>query len=261
MKNNKYVVITGASSGIGRSMAKVFAGRGFNIVVVARRESLLQQLKDEIVEVNSKIDVIVKSADLSIPENAILLYNSLSEVDIQVWINNAGIGYYGEVSEQPIDELNHLLNLNINSLTILSSLFVRDYHNIDNTQLINISSAGGYTIVPTAVTYCASKFFVNVFTEGLAKELLASNAKLRAKVLAPAATKTEFGQVANRIEHYDYDASFGTYHTSDELAEFALKLFDSDNIVGFVDRESFSFEQCDGKIPYANNNKFNQKVS
>ena len=261
MKNNKYVVITGASSGIGRSIAGAFAGRGFNVVIVARRISLLQQLKDEIVGINSEIDVIIKIADLSEPQNAISLYNSLAELDIQVWINNAGVGYYGGVSEQSIDELNHLLNLNINSLTILSSLFVRDYQHIDNAQLINISSAGGYIIVPMAVTYCASKFFVNTFTEGLAKELLASDAKLRAKVLAPAATKTEFGQVANRIEHYDYDASFGTYHTSDELAQFALELFDSDNIVGFVDRESFSFKLSDGKISYANNNRFNQKVS
>ena len=70
---------------------------------------------------------------------------------------------------------------------------------------INISSSGGYTIVPTAITYCATKFYVSTFTEGLAWELIESGATMRAKVLAPAATQTEFGKKANNVEQYDYD--------------------------------------------------------
>ena len=62
------------------------------------------------------------------------------------------------------------------ALTILSSLFVRDYKDVPGTQLINLSSCGGYTIVPTAVTYCATKFYVSTFTEGLAWELIESGA-------------------------------------------------------------------------------------
>ena len=95
-----------------------------------------------------------------------------------------------------------------------------------------ISSAGGYIIVPTAITYCASKFFVSTFTEGLARELQESNAKLQAKVLAPAATKTNFGNVANNIKEYDYDKSFGSYHTSKQMADFLLQLYDSNEVVG-----------------------------
>ncbi|MEX0425488.1 SDR family NAD(P)-dependent oxidoreductase [Providencia rettgeri] len=84
---------------------------------------------------------------------------------------------------------------------------------------MNVSSAGGYTIVPTAVTYCVSKFFVSSFTEGLAHELLSLNAKVKVKVklLTPAAIKTDFGRVANGVAHYDYDKVFCTYHSSEEL--------------------------------------------
>ena len=79
---------------------------------------------------------------------------------------------------------------------------------LPETQLINLSSCGGYTIVPTAVTYCATKFYVSTFTEGVAWELIESGAKMRAKVLAPAATQTEFGKKANNVDTYDYDKAF-----------------------------------------------------
>ena len=74
-----------------------------------------------------------------------------------------------------------MLHLNIEALTILSSLFVRDYENVEGTQLINVSSGGGYTIVADAVTYCATKFYVSAFTEGLSQELKGRGAKMQAK--------------------------------------------------------------------------------
>ena len=152
-----------------------------------------------------------------------------------------------------------MLNLNIEALTILSSLYVRDYKDAEGTQLINISSCGGYTIVPTAEKYCAAKFSVSTFPEGLARELEETGAKMRAKVLAPAATKTEFGMVANNVGKYDYDKSFGTYHTSRQVAGFLLELYDSGKVVGMVDRESFSFRLSDPLFPYAGNSSHNQQ--
>ena len=68
--------------------------------------------------------------------------------------------------------------MDIEALTILSSLFVRDFSGVEDTQLINISSCGGYTIVPNAVTYCATKYYVSAFTEGLAWELKNNGAKM-----------------------------------------------------------------------------------
>ncbi len=255
----KYTVITGASSGIGYETAKAFAGRGKNLVIAARRTDNLKMLKKEILEECPDLDVVIRSTDLSVPENAYRFYEGLKDYGIETWVNNAGFGNYDRVADQDLNKISMMLNLNIEALTILSSLYVRDYKDVEGTQLINISSCGGYTIVPMAVTYCAAKFYVSTFTEGLARELEEAGAKMKAKVLAPAATKTEFGMVANNISEYDYDKSFGTYHTGKQVAGFLLELYDSAKVVGIVDRESFSFRLADPLFPYAGNSSHNQQ--
>ncbi|PRR83628.1 SDR family NAD(P)-dependent oxidoreductase [Clostridium vincentii] len=257
-QDNKYTVITGASSGIGYETAKAFAKRGKNLVIVACNKENLEKLRMEILHDNPSLNVIVKNVDLSITPNVYQLYQELKPYHIETLINNAGFGNYDSVANQSLEKVETMLRLNVETLVILSSLFVHDYQNIEGSQLINISSAGGYTIVPNAVTYCASKFFVSTFTEGLARELQESHAKLQAKVLAPAATKTNFGNVANNIEGYDYDKSFGTYHTSKEMADFLLQLYDSREVVGTVNREAFEFNLGSPLFAYAGNSKHNQ---
>lgn len=261
MNSQNYVVITGASSGIGRALAVAFVRCGSSVVLVARREAMLQGLKAELMQLNPQVNVEIRVCDLSAPGSAAALYHSLSDLTIITWINNAGFGYYGSVAEQSVAEAEKLIALNVNALMVLSALYVQDYQHVDGVQLINISSAGGYTIVPSAVTYCASKFFVSAYTEGLARELIRSGAKLRAKVLAPAATQTAFGQVANKVDSYDYDAVFGRYHTSGQMAEFALELYDSDNITGMIDRDDFSFQLTDTRFSHAENSSANQKIT
>ena len=254
----KYAVITGASSGIGYETAKAFANRGKNLIIAARRRSNLENLKHEILENYPALDVVIRTVDLSALENVYQFYFSLKDFQLETWVNNAGFGNYDSVAHQDLEKIDTMLRLNIEALTILSSLFVRDYKDIPGTQLINISSCGGYTIVPTAVTYCATKFYVSTFTEGLAWELIESGAKMRAKVLAPAATQTEFGKKANNVEQYNYDRAFGTYHTSQQIAAFLLRLYDSDSTLGIVDRETFKFELRSPAFPYANNSAHNQ---
>ena len=256
----KYAVITGASSGIGRETAKAFADCGKNLIVAARRTENLEALKREITEQHPALDVIIRMVDLSVPGNVYQFYSSIKDFQLETWINNAGLGSYGSAAQQDLEKIDTMLRLNVEALTILSSLFVRDYKDVPETQLINLSSCGGYTIVPAAVTYCATKFYVSAFTEGLAWELIESGAKTRAKVLAPAATQTEFGKKANNTEQYDYDRAFGTYHTSRQMAEFLLCLYDSDCTLGIVDRETFRFELRSPIFPYANNSTHNQKT-
>ncbi len=255
-----YTVITGASSGIGYEAAKAFAGRGSHLILTARSKDRLEVLKQEILTLHPALDIVVKTADLSVPENAFRLYEEVKDYPLRAWINNAGFGNYDSVGEQELEKILRMLHLNVEALTILSSLFVRDFKDIEGTQLINISSAGGYTIVPNAVTYCATKFYVSAFTEGLAWELEAAHAKMQAKVLAPAATKTGFGKTANDVAEYDYDKLFGTYHTSAQVARFLLELYDSSETVGLVDRETFSFRLCSPQLPYAGNSEHNQKM-
>ena len=257
---DRYTVITGASSGIGYETAKVFAERGSNLILVARRKDRLETLRQEILDSHPMLDIVVKSMDLSIPQNVFQFYESIKSYPLQTWINNAGFGNYDSVGNQDLKKISRMLHLNVEALTIFSSLFVRDFKDTEGTQLINISSCGGYTIVPDAVTYCAAKFYVSVFTEGLAWELKSAHAKMRAKVLAPAATKTEFGKVANDVSEYDYDKLFGIYHTGTQIAAFLLELYDSDKVVGLVDRENFSFCLYDPQFQYAGNSQHNQKM-
>ncbi|WP_411679432.1 SDR family NAD(P)-dependent oxidoreductase [Clostridium thailandense] len=255
----KYTVITGASSGIGYETAKAFAKRGKNLVIAARNKENLKKLKEEISHENPSLDVIVKAVDLSIISNVYQFYEDLKSYYIETLVNNAGFGNYSSVANQNLEKIGTMLRLNVEALVVLSSLFVRDYKDVDGTQLINISSNGGYIIVPNAITYCASKFFVSTFTEGLARELKECNAKLQAKVLAPAATKTNFGNTANNVEKYDYDKSFANYHTSKQMADFLLQLYDSTKVVGIVDRESFEFNLSSPLFNYSGNLKNNQK--
>ncbi|OEH92444.1 SDR family NAD(P)-dependent oxidoreductase [Bacillus solimangrovi] len=246
----KYTVITGASSGIGYEAALAFAKRDKNVIIVARRTEHLEQLKTEIQEINPKLDVVIRTTDLSISDNVYELYNSLNDYDIETWINNAGFGNFDSVADQKLDKIETMLRLNNEALTILSSLYVRDYANVEGTQLINVSSGGGYTLVADAITYCATKFYVSAFTEGLAHELKAQGAKMQAKVLAPAATETEFAQRALDVDQFQYEGAIAKFHTSKEMAHFMLNLYDSERVVGIVDGRTYEFQLKDPLIPY-----------
>lgn len=250
----KYTVITGASSGIGYEAAKVFAKRGNNLIITARRVENLDRLKQEILLIRPDVDIKIIQADLSVNDEVYKFYEHLKNYEIETFVNNAGLGNYGDVANQPLHKIETMLRLNVEAVVILSTLFVRDYRDVHNTQLINISSAGGYTIVPNAITYCASKFFVSSFTEGLARELRESGAKMKAKVLAPAATETEFAMRAHNVESYDYVEGFGKFHSAAQIAEFMMNLYDNDFIVGLVDRDTFSFKLCEPLFRYAGSN-------
>ena len=249
MKN--YVVITGASSGIGAAAATKFAEKGKHLILIARRKERLETLKTQLQQAFPTTDVVLVPFDLTQVDQLEHLFQSLDAYFIETWINNAGFGLYRQVSEQSLATVRELMQLNVEALTILSTLYVQKYNQQAGTQLINVSSAGGYTMVPTAVTYCASKFYVSAFTENLALELSAANALMQAKVLAPAATQTEFGQVANSVTHYDYETAFPRYHTSEEMATFLIELYESEAIVGSIDREHFQFTLSNNKFSYA----------
>lgn len=233
----KYTVITGASSGIGYETALAFAARGKNLILVARRADKLEELKAKIQGMDAKVNVIVQQSDLSVSSEAHTLYNNLKPYEIETWINNAGLGEGSVIAEQNLNKVETMLRVNIESLTILSTLYVRDYADIEGTQLINVSSALGYAIAVGSVAYSASKYYVSAFTEGLAKELELKGAKLKAKILAPAITETEFVQKSIDTEGFDYKANMPKYHTAKEMAGFMVDLYEhEDVVVGIVDQ-------------------------
>jgi len=248
----KYTVITGASSGIGYDTALAFAKRGKNLILVARRKDKLKQLKQEVKSINSNLEVIIKSIDLSILSNVYQTYESLNNYNIETWINNAGLGNFSPINEQSLNKIEGMLNLNIQALTIFSTLFIKDYEQVENTQLINVSSAGGYITIGNLVAYSATKFYVSAFTEGLAQELKSKNTKLKVKLLAPAVTETEFEQNSLGIESFEYESNMTQFNTSKEMADFMMQLYDGDKILGLVDENTYNFKLQEPIFPYRN---------
>ncbi|GIN74504.1 oxidoreductase [Bacillus sp. J14TS2] len=246
----KYTVITGASSGIGYATALAFAERGKSLILAARREEKLEELKGKIKRIDPSLDVVVASVDLSVAEKVHTFYESLNKYELETWINCAGFGNFASVKEQKLDKVESMLRLNIEAVTILSTLFVRDYENVEGTQLINVSSAGGYIMISDFVTYSATKFYVSSFTEGLAQELKSKGSKMQAKVLAPAVTESEFELHSLDVNEFQYEGQVSKFHTSKEMAGFMLGLYDSDKIVGMVDESTYEFHLKDPIFPF-----------
>lgn len=99
-------------------------------------------------------------------------------------------------------------------------------------------------------TKCASKFYVSAFTEGLAQELEENGSALKAKVLAPAATETEFAKRALDLDKVQYEGVIPKYHTAKEMARFMLELYDSDKVIGIVNGETYEFQLRNPIYPY-----------
>jgi len=115
----KYTVITGASSGIGYEAAKQFAKQGKSLVLVARRHDELEKLRSEIKSISPKSDVIIKAKDLSYSENVYGLYESLADLDIETWVNNAGFGDSNLVKDVEVGKIENMIRLNVEALTVL----------------------------------------------------------------------------------------------------------------------------------------------
>lgn len=239
----KYVLITGASSGIGFASALAFAKRGKNLIVVARRKEKLEELREKVREIDASLEVIIKVLDLSNIANVYTLFDELEKVQIETFINNAGFNSgYSLLVDADVNKMEQMINLNITALMILTTLYIKKYLNVENAQVINISSTGGYSLVKQAISYCASKFFVSAFSEGLHNELKSCNAKVTVKVLAPSATDTEFFAIASNNKIASCNAMYSSYNTSEEMANYLLELYDSDSPVGYVDRTNFTLK-------------------
>lgn len=168
----EYILITGASSGIGYHMAIQLAEKGENLILVARNEQKLKKVQTEIRSIyDVKVHYIVK--DLSVVDHAIELYGEVLEKNLTVsgLINNAGIGTYGEFTETSLEEELKMINLNISSLVVLNKLFAKDMVERKFGRIMNISSLMAFLPFPYYSVYSATKSFVLAFTETLASEL------------------------------------------------------------------------------------------
>ncbi len=242
------VMVTGASAGAGRSMAKRFATAGFDIVAVARREELLDTLVTEI-ESEHGVRVTPVCADLTQPGVAERVHDEVRPLGVSVLVNNAGIGDWNYAWDVGIDRLHEMIDLNVRALAVLSVLFVRDNKDRD-AQLINVASGAGYALFVGAAPYSATKFFVTALTEGIHHDLQATGAAMRAKLLVPGPIDTEFTEVSLAESKLPTRRKSDVeFHTPDDIAGFAFELFESDRTVGMVDIADMSFRLGDHMHP------------
>lgn len=207
----KKVLITGASSGIGYSLAEIYAENGYYLILVARREKELGLLKEKL-EKEYRVKVEVEVMDLAIKENVKILWEKYKDIDIL--INNAGFGIYSKFVEYEIEKDFDMINLNISSLVYLTKLYGNSMKRGD--KIINIGSTAGFQPVPFMGVYGASKSFVVDFTLAIAQEIK----NIDIVLFCPGETQTEFQKVANRPKS---SVLRGKIPSSDEVAKY---LFD-----------------------------------
>ncbi len=185
------VVLTGASSGIGLEMARELATKGIDLILVARRMDILQNIKTEL-ESLFRIKVTIISKDLSKPESAKELYDEIKSQKLIVTglINNAGFGNYGDFSETPLAEDLNMIQVNVATMVSLTKLFLIDMKAISRGRIMNIASLLSFLPFPYYSVYSATKAFVLAFTETLAAELEGSGVIVTA--LCPGPIDTGF---------------------------------------------------------------------
>lgn len=196
--NNRYALITGATSGIGYELAKLFAEDGYNLIIVARDENELKAKADEFSR--SNIDVIPISKDLFQPNAAFELYDDVKSkgLTVDVLVNDAGQGQYGLFVEQDIRRLLDIIQLNVNSLTVLTHLFLKDMVARNEGKILQLASIASELPGPWQAVYHATKAYVLSFTEALIRELKDSAVTMTA--LQPGATDTDFFNKAEMQE-------------------------------------------------------------
>lgn len=182
-------LITGASSGIGYHIALELAKRGYELIIVARRADRLEELKNK-VDVNCR----TVSCDLSVKENCIGLCRWLVEENIDVVINCAGFGVFGEFSKTDLESEISMINTNIISLHIINKFFVQNFIEKNSGYILNVSSSAAYAPGPMFSSYYASKAYVLRLTQAITEEV--SNSNVYVGALCPGTADTEFNSVA-----------------------------------------------------------------
>lgn len=204
-------LITGASSGMGADMARILAGMGYDLVLVARRKNRLERLKKEL-DVN--VDII--SMDLGSSFNCVKLYNEVKDMDIDIVINDAGFGAFGDFTKVNIDKELDMIDLNIKAVHILTKLFLSDFKKKKHGYILNVASSAGFMPGPLMATYYATKAYVLNLTLAINEELRKENVPVYVGVLCPGPVDTEFNKVAK--VHFEVKPK-----DSYEVSKYAIK--------------------------------------
>ena len=216
----KTVLITGASSGIGKELAYVYAENNYDLILTARRKDRLEEIKKDIGKVHN-VSVAVFQADLSECNSADKFYQNIKAENhrVDVSINNAGFGIKAGFREMDLHKEEAMLMLNMIALTRLTRLFGNEMIKNGGGHIINIASTAAFQPVPWMAAYAATKAYVVNFSEAIAHELKNDNVKVTA--ICPGGTQSEFAEVAG----FDKEKNITTNGpTSRAVAEFTYRM-------------------------------------
>ena len=200
-------LITGASSGIGREIAKYLDSKGYETILVARREDRLKELSNEL-----KNESEIISLDVSNYDDIEKLIKLTKDEDIDILINNAGFGLFGDFDETPLARELEMIDVNIKAVHILTKEFLIRMKKRNKGYILNVASSAGFLAGPYLSTYYATKNYVLRLTEAINEELRVSGKNVHISALCPGPVDTEFNKVAK-----------GTFNTKPLTAEYVAK--------------------------------------
>lgn len=204
-------LITGASSGIGRDIARELSKRGYDLIIVARNREKLEELKNDL---TTKVEII--DMDLTSEQNCKKLHEQAKDIDILV--NNAGLGEFGKFTETDLEKELTIIKTNITALHILTKLYLQDMTKRNSGRILNVASIAGFMPGPLMATYYASKSYVVRLSEAIREELNKQNSKVKISVLCPGPVKTNFNNVANvKFEIKSLTSEYVARYTVDKM--------------------------------------------
>lgn len=204
-------LITGASSGIGKDMAKILANKGYELMLVARDEKKLREVKEELSTI-TKVETISK--DLSDEDNCKEIYKEVTDIDLL--INNAGFGDCGNFTKTSLEKEISMIKTNIIAYHILTKLYLIDMKAKNKGKILNVASIAGFMPGPLMATYYATKNYVVKLSEAIREELKKEKSKVQISILCPGPVDTNFNKVAN-VKFNLREAN------SEKVAKYAIK--------------------------------------
>ena len=221
-------LITGASAGIGRELARQLAPRARTLVLVARREERLNELRDELRNRNAQLNVQARVVDLcdKTQIDELIGWLEQNKIEIDFLINNAGLGGVGPFATSPPERNDEMLQVNIVALTMLTRALLPQMISRNRGAILNVSSSAGFLPIPEFNVYAATKAYVNSFSESLRAELRGNRVSVTA--LCPGPVHTEFGDVAKRPGGQAQSGPEFTYVSVGKVVRDALAAIESD---------------------------------
>lgn len=196
MTDRGYALVTGASSGIGAAIALELAGRGWPVIITARRRARLAALAERI-GAEHPVDVKIFEQDLALPGAGQQLFDAVVEADlpVQILVNNAGFGLQARFVDQQMADIERMVRLNVLALTELTLCFARPMVAAGRGRIMQVASAAAFLPSPYVAAYAASKHYVKAFGEAIRFELRRTGVSVT--TLYPGITRTEFNAVAD----------------------------------------------------------------